>query len=97
MEYSFYKKKVSSNFTVFKRSTVTMRAKLYTVFQEVLRLLYNVSPRVSWKDRVSRLSKFVQTLYMSGYIEKERYNTIREPKFIGRKWSVELKVVILSL
>ena len=54
-----------------------MRAKSYTVFQEVLRLLYNVSPRVSWKDRVSRLSKFVQTLYMLGYIEEERYNTIK--------------------
>ena len=73
MEYSFYKKNVYLNFTVLKRSTVTMRTNLYTVFQEVLRLLYNVSPRVSWKDRVSRLSKFIQTLYMSGYIEKKRY------------------------
>ena len=97
MEYSFYKNKVYLNFTALKSSIVTMRAKLYTVFQEALRLLYNISSRVSWKDRVSRLSKFVQTLYMSGYIEKKRYNTIREPKFIGRKWSVELKVVILSL
>ena len=54
-----------------------MRAKLYTVFQEALRLLYNVSPRLPWEERVSHLSKFVQTLYMLGYIEEERYNTIK--------------------
>ena len=77
MEYSFYKKKVYLNFTVLKRSTVTMRAKLYTVFQEALRLIYNVSLRLPWEERVSYLSKFVQTLYMLGYIEEERYNTIK--------------------
>ena len=54
-----------------------MRAKLYTVFQEALRLLYNVSPRLPWEERVSHLSKFVQTMYMLGYIEEERYNTIK--------------------
>ena len=40
--------KVYLNFTVLKRSTATIRAKLYTVFQEVLRLLYNVSLRLPW-------------------------------------------------
>ena len=77
MEYNFYKKKVYLNFTVLKRSTVTMRAKLYTVFQEALRLLYNISPRHTWEERISHLSKSVQTLYISGYIEEERYNTIK--------------------
>ena len=77
MEYSFYKKKASSNFTVLKRSTVTIRAKLYTVFQEALRLLYNVNLILPWEERVSHLSKFVQTLYMIGYIEEEGYNTIK--------------------
>ena len=77
MEYKFYKKKVYLNFTVLKISTVTMRAKLYTVFQEALRLLYNVSLRLPWEERVSHLSKFFQTLYMLAYIEEERYNTIK--------------------
>ena len=54
-----------------------MRAKLYTVFQEALRLLYNISMRLPWEERVSHLSKFVQTLYMLAYIEEERYNTIK--------------------
>ena len=29
-----------------------MREKLQTVFQEALRLLYNVSPRFPWEDRI---------------------------------------------
>ena len=77
MEYSFYKKKVYSNLTVLKIPTVTMRAKLYTVFQEAMRLLYNVNLRLPWEEIVSHLSKFVQTLYMIGYIEEEGYNTIK--------------------
>ena len=77
MEYSFYNKKVYLNLTVLKRSTVTIRAKLYTVFQEALRLLYNVNLILPWEERVSHLSKFVQTLYMIGYIEEEGYNTIK--------------------
>ena len=45
IKYSFYKKKVSSILTVLKRSAVTMRTKLDTIFQEALKKLYNVCPK----------------------------------------------------
>ena len=77
IEYSFYKKPVSSKFTVLKRSAVTMRTKLDTIFQESLRRLYNVSPRLPWSEKATHLSKFVKTLAMSGYNEEERYNTVK--------------------
>ena len=48
IEYTFYRKKVSSIYTVMRRSAVTTRTKLDTVFQESLRRLYNVSPRLPW-------------------------------------------------
>ena len=76
-EYTFYKKKVSSIYTVLRRSAVTTRTKLDTVFQESLRRLYNVSPRLPWEERASHLSKFVKTMLVSGYSEEERYNTIK--------------------
>lgn len=55
IEYSFYKKRVSSIFTILKRSAVTMKTTLDTIFQEALRRLYNVSPRLPWRKELQSL------------------------------------------
>ena len=60
-----------------KRLAVLILTKLDTLFQETLRRLYNVSQRQSWKERATHLSDFVRTMFVSGYSEEERYNTIK--------------------
>ena len=83
IEYTFYRKKVSSIYTVMRKSAVTTCTKLDTVFQEFLRRLYNVSPRLPWQERASHLSKFYQTMLISGYNEEERFNTIKGANHAG--------------
>ena len=73
----FYKKKVSSIFTVLKRSAVSNRTKLNTLFEEVMRRLYNISPNLPLEVWETHLSKFSQCMMISGYSEVERMNTIK--------------------
>ena len=56
--YSFYKKPISSMYTVLKRSAMADSVKLQTCFMECMRRMLNCSVTTPWKEISDHLSKF---------------------------------------
>ena len=75
--YSFYKKPVSSKYTILKRLAVSQGTKMNTLFQETIRRIMNISEYLLWSETVKHLNNWSQCMKISGYSTKERYNTIR--------------------
>ena len=71
--WTFYKKPVSSEFTILKRSAVSGSIKRDTIFQEALRRFLHISPDNSWDEFVKHLNSFSNCMRISGYSMKERY------------------------
>ena len=74
--HTFYKKDVSSRYTVLKRSALSETTKKDTCFMEVIRRILNVSDALPWEETVYHLNRFSRTMQISGYSERERYHTI---------------------
>ena len=77
ISWTFFKKPVSSNYTILKRSAVSGSIKRDTIFQEALRRLLHISPDHDWSEHAKHLTIFSNCLRISGYSEKERFETIR--------------------
>ena len=56
--HSFYKKKVSSPFTILKRSALWLKIKRSTLLQEALRRLGNMSQSLPWDESVDHLNEY---------------------------------------
>ena len=74
--HTFYKKDVSSRYTVLKRSALSETTKKDTCFMEVIRRILNISNALPWEETVYHLNRFSRTMQISGYSERERYHTI---------------------
>ena len=77
ISHTFYRKPVSSPYTILKRSAVSESVKRSTIFQEGLRRLLHISSDQPWAESVKHLNEYSNCLRLSGYSEAERYQTIR--------------------
>ena len=71
--HTFYKKDVSSRYTILKRLAMSMAIKRTTMIQEALRRLRNMSPELSWEYAKPHMNKFSNILRVSGYSEAYRH------------------------
>ena len=88
--HTFFKKPVASPFTIMKRSAISESTKRNTIFQESLRRLQHISPECGWVEYAKHLTEYSQTLRLSGYSSRERYETIKGA--INRHKEMEEKV-----
>ena len=70
--HTFYKKDVSSKYTVLKRSALSETVKKDTCFMEAIRRILNISDTLPWDETVYHLNRFSRTMQISGYSERER-------------------------
>ena len=75
--HTFFRKPIASPYTILKRSAIAEGTKKNTLFQEVLRRLYNVSNLLPWSESVRHLSEYSNVMRNSGYSASERFNAIR--------------------
>ena len=77
IQFEFYKKPMASVYTIHSRSALSSSAKRSTLFQEALRRLINCSPELTWQAKAEHLSKFSQSMMLSEYPSKYRFNIIK--------------------
>ena len=65
-----------SPFTILKRSALSEGTKKSTIFQEGLRRLSHAATWLPWEQSVKHLTDWANTLRISGYSEKERFDSI---------------------
>ena len=75
--HTFYKKPVSSMYTILKRSAVSDSVKRSTVFQESIRRISHISTELPWQETIRHLSDYSQCMKISGYSVEERFNAIK--------------------
>jgi hypothetical protein len=74
--HTFYKKAVSSQYTILKRSAMSMSVKRTTHFQEAMRRLKNCDKNQTWLERATHLTEWCNMLRISGYNEQYRFNIL---------------------
>ena len=77
IHYTFYKKPVSHPMTINARSAVSMLTKRNTIYQECTRRMKNTSQDLGWKETADHLSKYMDSLRISGYNHQFRYNVLK--------------------
>jgi hypothetical protein len=77
LNHAFYKKKVASQYTILKRSAISMSTKRSTHFQEALRRMKNCDLSQKWIERAIHLSEWANMLRISGYGESYRFNILK--------------------
>ena len=77
IEYMFYKKPVSSEYFMLANSAMPQTVKRSACVQEVLRRLRNTKRELPWKLKAEIISKFSNSLRISGYNEKFRMEVIQ--------------------
>ena len=77
MQFTFSKKPVASKFTILKRSALSYKTKKHTLFQEALRQINNIGPKLPWDETIKHMNEYSYMLYLSGYSSKERYSNIK--------------------
>ena len=77
VRHGFYKKPISNNFTILKRSAISKSTKCNTTFMEAYRRIINCDELTSWSEIVKHLSIFSNTMRISGYSKHKRYHSIK--------------------
>ena len=77
MYYAFYKKKVSSEFTILSRSALSESTKVNTLFMETYRRIINCDSMTPWSEVEEHLSRYAIVMRISGYSKTQRYHTIK--------------------
>jgi hypothetical protein len=76
IHHTFYKKPVSSPYTILNTSAMSMAVKRETHFQEALRRMKNVDPAQPWEEKARHLSEWTNMLRISGYGPKYRFRIL---------------------
>ena len=74
--HEFYKKPMSHDQVVLRRSALSNQVKCATLFQEGMRRLLNCSPQLPWTVKASHLTDYSRALMISGYNHKYRHDII---------------------
>ena len=77
IRHSFYKKSMSCPYVIMDRSAINHRTKRNTLLQEGLRRIRNMDQNISSDEWREVLSIFANTMRVSGYSQKVRYDTIK--------------------
>ena len=75
--HTFYKKSVSSMYTIMRRSAIAGNWEKLTLFQECLRRINNIYENFLWTETVQNLSEFSYCMKISGYDKIDRWNSIK--------------------
>jgi hypothetical protein len=76
IHHTFYKKEVSSPYTILNKSAMSMSVKRETHFQEALRRMRNVDPAQPWEEKAKHLSEWANMLRISGYGPRYRHRIL---------------------
>jgi hypothetical protein len=76
VHHSFYKKPVSSPYTIKSSSAMSAAVKRHTHFQEALRRLRNVDPSQPWAEKAWHLTTWGNMLRVSGYTAQYRHRIL---------------------
>ena len=76
VEFSFFKKKCLSPFSIMYRSAINPRTKRNSLFQEGLRRLRNLSEGISNFEQKTIMKEFMNMLRISGYDHKYRHTLL---------------------
>ena len=77
IQYSFYKKAISSPFLMMYRSAVSGRTKRTSLIQERIRRQVNMSPGVSQEERNEVMSRYMHAMMISVYYAPFRLDIIK--------------------
>ena len=77
IEFTFYKKPVSSKLVTFKDSAASMQQKMATLTQQCFMRLHNTSENIPQTTLITILNDFMQELCSSGYSENDRLNILK--------------------
>ena len=77
VEFSFYKKKMTSPFCNMYRSAISAKTKCDSLFQEGLRRLRNMSSGIDIQERNIIMSQFMNCLKISGYNHEYCFTLLR--------------------
>ena len=75
IEYSFFKKPVTSLFQIMYRSALNTQTKRASLLQEGVRRFRNTSDCISYAEKAQILTKFMWSLKISGFDHKYRHRT----------------------
>ena len=89
--YTFYKKDISSKYTILKRSALSDNVKRDTCFMEAIRRVLHVSECLPWSHTVKHLNDFSHCMMISGYSHAERYHAIAGAIERVRKMKTEVR------
>jgi hypothetical protein len=78
LNYSFYKKPISTNKLILATSAVPCKVKITTNVCHVIRRMFNMSLTVPWVDKCKILDRFMIDMYHSGYSEHDRLKVIQQ-------------------
>ena len=73
VKHRFYKKPVSSDYTITERSALSNSTKNNTMFMECIRWMQNCSPDTPWSEVSKHLSSYMNVMRISGYSQEVRY------------------------
>jgi hypothetical protein len=77
VRHTFYKKSVSSPYTILERSAISASVKRNTHLQEALRRMKCCDSSAPWIDRAFHLSGWCNMLRISGYNVRYRFNILK--------------------
>ena len=92
VRHTFYKKQVSSEFTILNRSALSESTKLNTVFMETYRRIVNCDSMTPWEEVEEHISRHANTMRISGYTKSQRYHTVKGAIERYREMSSKVKV-----
>ena len=67
VRHTFFKKQVSSEFTILSRSALSESCKLNTIFMKTYRRIINCDVMTPWKEVEEHLSSYANVMRISGY------------------------------
>lgn len=77
LHHAFYRKQVSSPYTILYRSAISGTVKRNTHYQDALRRMRNCDKTLDWSEKASHLSTWGNMLRISGYSAEYRYRILQ--------------------
>ena len=75
--YEFYRKPMANRLLMLHQSAMPDKIKRTTLSQEVIRILRNCHPDLSWQQKLTHLNRLTERMRDSGYPERFREEVIR--------------------
>ena len=77
VQFFFYRKEMTSPYTIMYKSAISANTKRDTLLQEGLRRLRNTCPEAPEGEIIQTMSEYINVLRISGYDERYRYTLLK--------------------